>query len=41
MSSPNPTNSDEGADERPLDTVPADQDSDDDREAADPTPPGE
>jgi len=33
-----PGNADEHPDERPLDTVPADQDSGDDREAADPRP---
>jgi hypothetical protein len=35
-----PGNADEDPDDRPLDTVPADQDSDDDREAADPRPDG-
>jgi hypothetical protein len=35
-----PGNADEDPDERPLDTVPADQDSGDDREAADPRPEG-
>jgi hypothetical protein len=33
-----PGNADEDADDRPLDTVPADQDAGDDREAADPRP---
>lgn len=33
-----PGNTDEDPDDRPLDTVPADQDPQDDREAADPTP---
>lgn len=34
----NPGNTDPDPDERPLDTVPADHDAQDDREAADPTP---
>jgi hypothetical protein len=38
MSTPNAANSDDDAEDRTLDTVPADQDDQDDREAADPTP---